>query len=168
MTLNYSSKETWPTLMQPMSETEFRSFIEHSIAGYARDLERTYQYDITQAIECAASSVDELLPQGRDTAGHFLFNLYCDSGERVGVVWFEVRSQDSEPLTLFVCDLEIHSHFQRQGWAQRALVAIEKWALTRGIGRMELNVFANNEAALALYRAAAFMPCEITMGKNLG
>jgi GNAT superfamily N-acetyltransferase len=155
-------------LMQPMSENEFDAFIGQSVAGYARDLERTYRYDPTQALECAFSSLDALLPQGQHTEDHCFFNLCNDAGESVGELWLEVRSEPGEPATLFICDLEIRSQFQRQGYGQRALEAAEQWALARGIHRLELNVFADNDAALALYTGAAFVPCEITMGKQLG
>jgi RimJ/RimL family protein N-acetyltransferase len=155
-------------LMHPLNTIDFASFAAHSAAGYARDLKRTYGYEDAKAAEYALSVIDEILPQGLDTPGHFIFHLRSDSDQNIGVLWFEVRSEDDAPLTLFIFDLEIFVDFQRQGWAQRALIAVEAWANDRGIRRLELNMFADNEAAQALYRAAAFKPCEITMGKNLG
>jgi ribosomal protein S18 acetylase RimI-like enzyme len=155
-------------LMQPMTESEFDAFIGQSVAGYARDLERTYGYAPSGALECAFSNLDALLPNGQHTEDHCFFNLCSDTGDIVGELWLEVRLQPGEPATLFICDLEIRSQFQRQGFGQRALEATERWALARGIRRLELNVFADNEAALALYKSAAFVPCEITMGKQLG
>lgn len=155
-------------LMKPMCEVDFESFIGQSIADYAQDLQRTYRYESTKALACAKGSVDELLPAGPNTDGHVFFNLYSETGTRVGYLWLEVRSELDAPMTLFICELEIHSAFRRQGWGRRALIEVEQWAVARGIHRVELNVFADNDSALALYRSQAFVPCEITMGKNLG
>lgn len=167
MTIKHSNADAPVVNLEPMSASEHALFIEHSITGYAMDLIRTYRHDPAHATACATDSVTALLPEGLATPGHRFFNIVSDTKDRVGHLWFEIRSEDGESDTLFICDLEIHSTFRRQGWARSALRAAEKWALARGIRRMELNVFANNEPALALYRTHAFMPCEITMGKYL-
>lgn len=167
MNRDHDGADVPEVMMEPMGEGGFDSFIAHSIAGYAMDLIRTYHYSPSRATAYAADGVAALLPEGMASPGHSFFNLCSATTERVGYLWLEVRSENGEPATLFICDLEIHSAFRRQGWARSALMAAEKWALARGIHRMELNVFADNEAALALYRTQGLVPCEITMGKNL-
>lgn len=151
----------------PMSEEDFAVFFTHSVAGYAADMQRTYAVPAELALASATADFNDILPDGRQTADHHLYRLCSPDDTQVGVAWIGIQRQPPLADRLFVYDLEIHEAYRRQGWARQALQAIESWALQRGIERMELNVFAHNEAALALYRSVGMTASEMTMGKDL-
>jgi ribosomal protein S18 acetylase RimI-like enzyme len=150
----------------PMTEADFQRFMTHSPTGYAADIQSIYGLDASAALEQANDGLQQLLPEGIHTPDQHFFTLASATGDEVGLLWFGVES-DTQPHVLFIYDLEIHPQFRRQGLATEALNAAQEWAKQRGITRMELNVFAHNHAALALYKAAAFETCEMTLGKNL-
>lgn len=147
-----------------MNEDQFQRFATHSAAGYAQQVEQTYQQPIT--LQEAMEGLNELLPAGLDTPGHHLFNLHSIEGDVVGVLWFGV-SLEHEAETLFIYDLEILPHAQRRGYAKAVLRKVEQWARAQGVKRIELNVFFNNLPARALYRWFGLSPYEMTLGKPL-
>ncbi|WP_285424912.1 GNAT family N-acetyltransferase [Pseudomonas sp. efr-133-TYG-103a] len=154
-------------ILTPMTESDFEAFLSHSIAGYAQDVQRTYHVPASYALDSATQAFNALLPDGLLTEDHHLFRLETLTGQHVGTAWFGVQIDAPLPAKLFIYDLEIHQAFQRQGFASLALQAIERWAEQRDIRRLELNVFAHNEAAQGLYRRAGMQVSEMTMGKDL-
>lgn len=154
------------THMITMNEEQFKTYAAHSIAGYAQDLGTTYRQPSCLALEQATESFNELLPYGLETAGHHLFNLQSAEGEEIGVLWFGINLTP-QIKTLFIYDLEIFPHSQRCGHAKQVMDTVEHWAKALGVKRLELNVFAHNQAAQALYSLCGLEPCEITMGKQL-
>lgn len=152
----------------PMTCADFQTFRERSIAGYAKDVARTYGLPEGPALARANANFHAELPDGLATEDHHLFHLCREDSTPVGIVWLGVIRDAPLPATLFVYDLEIVPAFRRRGWASRALQAIEHWGRERGLKRLELNVFADNMAALALYEAVGLTVCEMTMGKDLG
>lgn len=154
-------------LLIPMTCEEFKSFVSHSVAGYARDIQQTYDVRAELALQSATEDFNAMLPDGVETEGQHLFRLCSQDGLEVGIAWIGVQREEPMPAKLFIHELEIHQAFRRQGCGRQALTAIEQWAVERDIPRMELNVFAHNKAAQALYRRAGMRTCEMTMGKDL-
>lgn len=154
-------------LLIPMAGDDFASFVSQSVAGYAQDLERTYGVRADLALESATEDFNATLPDGLETEDHHFFRLCSLDGLDVGIAWIGIQREEPMPAKLFIYDLEIHQAFRRQGWGRRALTTLEQWAVKRGVSRMELNVFAHNEAAQALYRGMGMQTCEMTMGKDL-
>jgi GNAT superfamily N-acetyltransferase len=150
----------------PMNAEAFQGFAARSIEGYAQDLSRTYGVSEAPAAESATADFNDLLPLGMDTEGHYFYHLCLDQSVEVGVLWMAVVEEPPLPRKLFVYDLEIHQPFRRQGLGKRALSAVEQWCRERGIGRMELNVFSDNQAARKLYEASGMAVCEMTLRKD--
>uniref|UniRef100_A0A7C2ATB1 GNAT family N-acetyltransferase n=1 Tax=Pseudomonas graminis TaxID=158627 RepID=A0A7C2ATB1_9PSED len=150
-----------------MGAADFQAFAARSVAGYARDIARTYGLPEPLALKSASADFDELLEDGLETEGHWFYCLCTGEGVEVGSLWLGVVEDPPLPAKLFVYDLEIHLPFRRQGLGRQALNAVEAWALDRGIRRLELNVFADNHEARKLYETSGMAVGEMTMGKDL-
>jgi ribosomal protein S18 acetylase RimI-like enzyme len=153
--------------LMTMSATDYQAFAARSVAGYARDIARTYGLPDAQALESASADFNDLLEEGLETEGHWFYRLCTDEGVEVGSLWLGVVEDPPVPAKLFIYDLEIHHAFRRQGLSRQALRAVEAWGIERGIRRLELNVFSDNVAARALYETSGMAVCEMTMGKDL-
>ncbi len=68
----------------------------------------------------------------------------------------------------FVFDITILPQARRLGHGQRAFELLEPLARDLGLISIGLNVFANNPAALALYRRLGYEVTNIAMNKRLG
>ncbi len=153
--------------LMPMTAADFQAFAARSVAGYARDIARTYGVPDALAFKSASADFNDLLAEGLETEGHFFYCLCTDAGVEAGSLWLGVVEDPRLPVRLFIYDLEIHQPFRRQGLSRQALSAVEAWAVERGIRRLELNVFADNHAARRLYETSGMAVCEMTMGKDL-
>ncbi|MDY7560501.1 GNAT family N-acetyltransferase [Pseudomonas sp. 10B1] len=149
-----------------MNAEQFRGYAAHSSAGYANDIQLTYKQppDLTPLQQSCL--MDTLLPQGVNTPNHYLFTLHSTEGEAIGVLWFGTHMEYGAK-TLFIYDLEIYPRAQRRGHATEVMSMLECWARTNDVDCLELNVFAHNKAAQALYHSCGLIPYEITMGKQL-
>ncbi|MDB5983070.1 MAG: Histone acetyltransferase [Pseudomonas sp.] len=147
-----------------MNHDQFQRFLAHSAAGYAHELEQTYQQ--ADALQATMQGLQELLPNGLETPGHHVFNLHAADDEIVGVLWFGV-SREHDIETLFIYDLEIAPHARRRGHGKAALQQVEHWATARAIQNIELNVFFDNHPARALYEGFGLKPREMTLTKPL-
>ncbi|UZJ58666.1 GNAT family N-acetyltransferase [Pseudomonas sp. KU26590] len=150
-----------------MSAADFQAFADRSVAGYARDIVRTYGVPDAPAFTRARADFNELLEDGLETEGHYFYRVCIGDEVEVGSLWIGVVENPPLPTRLFVYDLEIHQAFRRQGLGRQALSAVEFWGIERGIRRLELNVFSDNVAARTLYETSGMAACEITMGKDL-
>lgn len=153
--------------LMAMSAADFQAFAARSVAGYARDIARTYGLPDASAFTSASADFNELLEDGLETEGHHFYRLCIGDDVEVGSLWIGVVENLPLPTRLFVYDLEIDPAFRRQGLGRQALNAVEAWAIERGIRRLELNVFSDNVAARTLYETSGMAACEITMGKDL-
>jgi ribosomal protein S18 acetylase RimI-like enzyme len=89
-----------------------------------------------------------------------------ENSATVGMMWFgEVSNNDA--TSAFLYDLWIAPAWRRRGFAAAALALLVEEARLRGLGSLNLNVFAHNAAAQALYRKAGFVASEITMVREL-
>ncbi len=150
-----------------MPGERFPAYRENLIREYARDKVRAGVWSSEEALRRAEADTDDLLAQGTDTEGHYLYLLRDRyAGEEVGVVWLAVRDRGSG-RSGWIYDIEIYEPFRRQGHATRALLALEKKAAELGAEKLELHVFGHNPGARALYEKSGFMPTSIVMSKAL-
>ncbi len=150
----------------PMTEAEFEPYIEWLSAAYARDQIGAGIWEEDGAYQRAAASLRRELPEGLATPGNYLYRVRDDAvTEPVGQVWLAVN-QEAEPAA-FIMDIEIYAAYQRRGYAQAALQALEDQARALGISKIGLNVHAHNHGAQALYEKQGYAVTEHTMLKRL-
>ncbi|KWI60646.1 GCN5 family acetyltransferase [Burkholderia pseudomultivorans] len=151
--------------MRPMTAGEFHAYRTRAIDGYARDLVSSGQNAPEDAADRARACFDTLLPDGLLTSGQTLVSLVdTASGDTVGDLWYALVAEGPN-RTLFIYDLEIVASRRREGWATRALAALEDDARRHGVTEIGLSVFNHNAAARALYRACGFVPITTTLIK---
>ena len=151
-----------------MPREHFPAYRENLIREYAQDKVRAGEWSPEEAPGRAEASTDDLLAQGTDTEGHYLYLLRDRAaGEEVGVVWLAVRDSGAD-RSVWIYDIEVYEAFRRRGHATRALLAVEEKAAELGAEKLELHVFGHNPGARALYERSGFAPTSIVMSKRLG
>ena len=150
-----------------MPRERFVAYRENLVREYAAEKVRAGVWSPEEAPHRAEAGTDELLPEGTDTEGHYLYFLRDRTwGEDVGVVWLAV--QDSGVgRSVWIYDIEIHEPLRRKGHGTRALRAVERRASELGAEKLELHVFGHNSGARALYETSGFIPTSIVMSKRL-
>ncbi len=150
-----------------MPRERFVAYRESLVREYAAEKVRAGVWSPEEAPRRAEAGTDELLPEGPDTEGHYLYALRdTTTGEDVGVVWLAV--QDSGVgRSVWIYDIEIHEPLRRKGHGTRALRAVERRASELGAEKLELHVFGHNPGARALYERSGFIPTSIVMSKRL-
>lgn len=154
------------TELVAMSQAYYESYVAQSWRDYAEENVATGRWPLAGAVERAQAEYDALLPQGLDTADQRLFEIRDGEGQTVGGLWFALRGSD-EGRSGFVFDITILPHARRLGHGQRAFELLEPLARDLGLASIGLNVFANNPAALALYRRLGYEVTNIAMSKRL-
>jgi ribosomal protein S18 acetylase RimI-like enzyme len=97
----------------------------------------------------------KLLPDGVATPGHRFVWICSPAGERVGECWFgPLFGSDTD---WYVFDIELDEAHRGRGLGQAAMAAIADVCRTMGASRLGLSVAADNERAIAAYRAVGFV-----------
>lgn len=147
---------------------QYPAWLRESTAWYAADMVRHALIDEHDAAEKAASDMAALLSAGVETAGHTIaFVVDPECGERLGWVWFRQLQRASGPV-VFVYQIEISEPHRGRGLGRAVMLEVERRALCGGAAAVELNVFAGNTVARALYRSLGFGEYAIGMSKPLG
>ena len=153
--------------MVEMPGERFPAYRENLIREYAQDKVRAGEWSPEEATGRAEAGTDELLAQGTDTDGHYLYLLRDRATEEeVGVVWIAVRDSGADK-SVWIYDIEVYGAFRRRGHGTRALQAVEKKAAELGARKVELHVFGHNPGARVLYERSGFTPTSIVMSKPL-
>ena len=149
----------------PMTEADFEAYLDYSLPSYAQEHVRAGNWPAGEAAERAQRQYAELLPDGVETEGHFLYTLW-DGDLEVGALWFMIRDWGAW-RKVFVCDVQIHEPYRRQGYASAAFHLLEEWAQKKGLDGIALHVFAHNGPARALYQKLGFAETDLWMSKKL-
>ena len=150
-----------------MPRERFPAYRENLIREYAQDKVRAGEWSPEEAPRRAEAGTDDLLAEGTDTQGHYLYLLRDPAaGEEVGVVWLAVQDSGAGK-SVWIYDIEVYEPFRRRGHGTRALREVEKKATELGAGKVELHVFGHNPGARTLYERSGFTPTSIVMSKRL-
>ncbi|HUV04111.1 MAG TPA: GNAT family N-acetyltransferase [Armatimonadota bacterium] len=94
-------------------------------------------------------------------------------GEPIGFVC--VLAQDAGDISImlvrrfaFVENLAVTERFRRSGVGRALMEAAHRWALSRGLARIELNVWEFNQDAIAFYEKLGYETASRKMWKKLG
>jgi RimJ/RimL family protein N-acetyltransferase len=149
----------------PMRESEYSEYAKHSAVEYASNKVASGNWHPDEALDRAEQEFRKELPNGLKTENQYLYTLVDEtSGQKVGMVWFMLELKRPIPVA-FIFDFVIYESFRRKGYGLKALQAAEKKAGEMGAKRMELHVFAFNEAARALYEKAGYQVTNLNMAK---
>jgi ribosomal protein S18 acetylase RimI-like enzyme len=151
----------------PMTVEDFDAYLERGIAEYAEDKVKAGNWNEAEALQKSQDEYQKFLPQGLATAGHHLFSILDDETSlKVGMLWMAEERDWARP-TGYIFDLFIEEHFRQQGFASRAMLALESKAVELGLELIALQVFGHNQAARALYEKLGYAITNINMAKEL-
>ena len=149
-----------------MTAEEFPAFVAESKAGYAHDIEVHGGQTREAALAKAEADFPAILPLGLETPSHAIFVVEA-AGAAVGRLWLADRELGGR-RTLFIYDISIDPGQQGRGYGRAAMRLADEEARSRGIGRIELNVFGGNDVARNLYRSLGYVETSVQMAKDLG
>ena len=153
--------------LRPLRDDEFDAYVEHGKAWFARHLvEDGAASDLAR--QTAEAEWTRLLPDRLDSADQFIFAIEDETtGERVGDAWLSRRPTPLTGVVAFVASIEIAEPFRRRGFARQAMLLLEDEARAKGLDRIILNVYGNNEPARSLYQSLGYDERAVTMAKQL-
>ena len=151
------------SVLRPISDDEYASWLEAAIPGYAQDKVVSGQWPAGSALQLARNDYAELLPEGRSTVGHYIYSIVDSDGE-VGTLWF-VAKQRADCRIAYVYDVHVVPDRRRQGHGFRAFQALEREAAKLGLTGIALHVFGHNREAQALYSKLGYTPTNVNMYK---
>lgn len=73
--------------LQLMTEQEFQSYLAHSTKHYAEEKIKAGTWLPEEAPELAEWTFKDLLPDGLETADHYLWTLTLDGKDNAGWLW---------------------------------------------------------------------------------
>lgn len=155
------------TVLVPMRAEYFGRFSERTIAGYAHENVASFRWDMRGSVERAQAQFRALLPQGMHTPGHYFHEILDPAeGETVGGLWFAIAQASGAP-SAHLYDLYIDPGFRREHHATRALEWLESRCRELGAVALELQMFAHNSTAHALYGALGYNVVSYNLAKRL-
>ena len=152
--------------LEPMDEATYATWRAASQRAYASEKVKAGNWKPEAAERLSQEAFDELLPGGRETAGHELRAMRNDAGDWVGHAWFTIEDRE-QGRVVFIYDIEVYEAHRRRGYARAALAAIDDYAREQGCIGVMLHVFGYNEPARTLYRSAGYVETNVIMLKRL-
>lgn len=150
-----------------LSEAAFREYRGNLARDYAQDKVRAGVWSEDEAEARAARELDEQLPDGPDTEGHYLYAVWDESIQaNVGILWLAVLDS-SIGRSVWIYDIVVHEQFRRRGYGARMLGLVEEKARETGAKSVGLHVFGHNDGARKLYEKTGYETTDIVMSKRL-
>lgn len=149
----------------PMTAADHAEWLAQAVPGYANEKVLSGAWQPPEAQQRATALTARLLPQGRETPGHYFFTVtLAETGAKIGFLWL---GKGEAPDSACLYDIHIAPAFRRQGHGRRALLALEQTAATLGFKAIALHVFGHNRAAESLYRSLGYEVTDLNMRKRL-
>ncbi len=136
--------------LRPLKNHEFQEFMRYSSHHFAEAQVQAGFWDAEQAALWLKNDNKSLLPQGKDTPGHFFFRILNIQEIPVGYLW-AIRMSDDQGSYIYLNDLVIQECQRRKGLARSALHSLEMWAEQENVNLIRLFVHPHNKEALSLY-----------------
>lgn len=151
----------------PMTESDLHVYLQNAIEEYAQEHVKAGNWHPSEALQQSEKEFQQLLPDGVASKDQYLFSIIDATGLKVGLLWFAVRYQSSQPYA-FVYDFLIYEEFRRRGYGKQAFAVLEELVQELGLDSISLHVFGHNQPAIALYQAAGYEIVDLIMTKKLG
>ena len=151
-----------------MIEDEFSHYLESSLESYAQDRARNFKRPIEEERTVARQQVKNILKNGINTKGHFLFNVVArETGDTVGYVWVYVDETTWKKKLAFLYDIIIQERFRGRGYGRKTLELVEAKLREMNVASIGLHVFADNAVAINLYKTQGYYTASFNMQKDL-
>ena len=148
--------------LESLLQEDFEPFLEREIRGYAEDHVRNGSWPAAGALERSRKEFEFYLPDGIRSQDQYLWSLVDDSGNKIGVLWVQVKNGRA-----FIFDFVIDEEFRGQGFGKQALTAMDEKLKAMGAESVALHVFGDNISAQELYKKMGFSIVGMNMKKVL-
>ncbi|MFG6401261.1 MULTISPECIES: GNAT family N-acetyltransferase [unclassified Microbacterium] len=153
--------------VRPMTDDEYDDWQSSLSREYAEEQVAVGRWAAEGAVERAEREKAELLPDGLQTERMLLLTGVNESGETVGRAWVALDNPRKTPDCAYLFDFEIVAEHRGRGLGRHFLTAVEGAVFRAGLPELELNVFAHNRRAVALYTAADYQVVTQQMRKKI-
>lgn len=154
-------------IVRDMTRDEFEQWRDRTIRVFADEQVAAGSWPADEALGLAAKANDVLLPDGFATAGMLFLRAVLPDGSCVGVSWLGLTHPRGAPDCAFIYDIEVDEAYRGAGYGRALLAAAEDAVRSRGVGRLELNVFRDNARAIRLYETSGYRVVTQQMRKSL-
>jgi ribosomal protein S18 acetylase RimI-like enzyme len=151
--------------LRPLRPDEYPAWRDTELVEYANDIAENGDTPADAARRKAEADMAEILPEGLETPKHWIFILDVD-GQDAGRLWLAEREIDGRPA-IFIFDIHVDEAYRGRGFGRAAMLLAEREARSRGIQRIELNVFGGNAVARGLYQSLGYVERSVRMAKDL-
>jgi ribosomal protein S18 acetylase RimI-like enzyme len=153
--------------LRPLQQAEFPP-LQHALAlEQAEGFARLRGVGAEQLLDFYHRATQTQIAQALATPGHsFLAITDASLGMAVGSLWLNEMREEGQGRAWYLNWIGVRPEYQRQGYGRAALLALGDELTRLGGGRLVLQVFHANEAALGLYRALAFEPTRLYLHKR--
>lgn len=148
--------------LRKMTSEGFQKYYQDAIRKIAKEYVISGYCDEDNALEYTKNLFREMLPQGLETLGHYIFDI-VNGNQIIGMIWYMMKSNDEA----FICDFIIKEEYRGQGFGTETMKILEEHARGLGIKKMTLHVFGHNKSAIALYQKLGYTPFSMHMAKEL-
>ncbi|MGE6630678.1 GNAT family N-acetyltransferase [Bacillus sp. NPDC077027] len=152
--------------LKDMSQSDYDKYTEHAINDYAKGKVTAGTWTEEEAPEQAAKQFQKLLPEGRQSVNHELWNLILDGDENIGWLWL-YHDPHHPQKEGFIYGFILFEAYRGKGYAKQALHALDEKAKTMGLEKLSLHVFGHNHIARSLYEKTGYEETSIMMSKIL-
>jgi ribosomal protein S18 acetylase RimI-like enzyme len=152
--------------LEPMTRARYEEWLVATIREYAAEKVASGNYAEAGSLERSKAEFDALLPQGLETPGHEILSMVDDAGEDVGYVWWTIEDRPVGRV-VFIYDIAVDEAHRRKGYAQAALVEVERYAREHDCIGVMLHVFGSNTGARQLYQKAGYEETNVIMLKRV-
>ena len=153
--------------LRPMTEAEYDGFARSRRRDYAAQIAAGGDVSPADAREKADHDLASILPRGRATDGHLFLRAEDEAGEPVGHLWLALCGPGGARASAWVYDVWVERALRGRGFGRAIMEAAEREARRHGLGRIGLNVFGYNAAAIGLYRSLGYHVSAMQMTKPI-
>jgi ribosomal protein S18 acetylase RimI-like enzyme len=152
-------------VFRQMPLIEFSKFRRLTLDDYAQEIARNFKRPLNEVRVEARKQFKQILSNGIHTRGHFLYDVFdAETGEAVGFTWFKV---DKARGIAFLYSILIHKLYRGRGYGRQTMALLETTLRNMGVRQLALHVFAQNRAAINLYKTQDFYTASLNMQKDL-
>ncbi|MCD6055319.1 MAG: GCN5-related N-acetyltransferase [Gammaproteobacteria bacterium] len=144
------------------SPERFLRLKTHASETYAREMLRYGEFQgISESQKRAEAEIQEYLPEGQKTMGHYFYELWETEKQQTGYLWFIIQNPQIVDQRLqshaFLAYIFIDETKRRQQAATLAMDFYEKTVAEKyGASDSSLYVFKENKPAVALYQKRGY------------
>ena len=152
--VRYERFQTMISLQKPDCD-RFEQYFQQSANSYSKLLKQQLNLEEETAVRWGQEECERV----KASPGHEIWELTRD-GSPVGFIQIRITQGLEDCYLLYI---EIPDEFRGQGIGRQAMKELREMAASRGLKRIRLHAFLDNEHARSLYRSEGFRETGVNM-----